>query len=321
MIATIGSGGNLLSRAADDSAAVRRQLDLALGQQASGKVSDTYSGLGTGTRTSLDVRPAVQHMETWQSNIDVASRRMEVTQSALRQIASIAEDLHGKTNSINQIGTSEASSVAVEARLALQQVAQLLNTRDGAGNYVFAGDDSGNPPVPDTDPTVLAAALLASDTDPAPFSTTIGTAPPRIEIGDGQFVATGVLANQNTLATSATPTTGSYMRDVMRALASLTTVTDGPGADAAAADVRTRLDSAIAAMADETGALGDIQASLTTRKTTLETIQTAFSHQVSDAEDVDMAATLTKVSALQTQLQASYQVMASLKNLSLSAYL
>lgn len=321
MIDAVSQGGNLLTRAAADSAAVRSQLDIALAQQASGKISDTYSGLGIGLRTSLDVRPAVAHLQTWQANINVASRRLESTQAALQQLSSIAQTINASTNSINQIGTSQASGVASQARLALQQVAQLLNTTDGAGNYVFAGQDTGNPPVPNTDPSVIAAAVLASDTDPAPFSTTIGATPPTIEVGPGQVLAVGVLANRNTLATSAAPTTGSYIRDIMKALAELSQVTDSPGADAIASGAKARLTSAIRAMADETGALGTIQSTLTTRGTTLSTIQTTFSRQVSDAEDVDLAATLTKVSALQTQLQASYNVVAGLRGLSLAAYL
>lgn len=321
MIDAVSQGGNLLTRAAADSAAVRGQLDVALAQQASGKVSGVYSGLGTGLRTSLDVRPAVAHVQTWQANINVASRRLESTQSALAQLSNIAQLINARTNSINQIGTSQASGVATEARLALQQVAQLLNTTDGSGNYVFAGQDTANPPVPDTDPLVVAAAVLASDTGPEPFSPTLGTATPLVEVGPGQVVAVGVLANRNTLATSGAPTTGSYVRDVMKALAQLSEVTDSPGADTVVTDVRGRLTSAIRAMADEAGALGSVQATLTRRGQTLSAVEITFSRQLSDAEDVDLAATLTKVSALQTQLQASYNVVAGLRGLSLAAYL
>ena len=39
------------------------------------------------------------------------------------------------------------------------------------------------------------------------------------------------------------------------------------------------------------------------------------------SEDVDLAAALTRVSALQTQLQASYQIIAGGRNLTLARYL
>ena len=314
------SGYALLQRLSDDSAAVRRQLDTAQQQVATGRVAESYAGLGAAARTPLNLRPQIQHQQVWQTNIDTAAGRLDATQNALKSIAGIAADFYARTSNLNHLGVSEAGSIATSARAALQQVGQLLNTRVG-DVYVFAGQDSANPPVPDTSPGVLATALLASDTATPPFSTTLGTALPEVEVGEGQRVATGVLANRNTLATSAAPTTGSYMRDVMRALATLTTVIDGPGVEAVAADTRSRLGSAISAMATETGALGDIQSNLTARKTGLVDVSAALTKQVSAVEDVDLAATLTRVSALQTQLQASYQLIAGTKDLSLAKFL
>lgn len=325
MISAVGGDGGLLGRQTDGSAAIQRQLNVVLSQQASGKVSNTYAGLaavpGAGLRTSLDVRPAVAHVATWQANIDQASAKLDLTQSSLKQIADIAQDFYAKTNGINELGTSAAGSVAAQARQALQQVAQLLNTQDGSGNYLFAGQDTGTAPVPDTSPDAVGAAVLASDTDPAPFSSTLGGALPHVEVGPGQTVNVGVRANQNTLAVSAAPTTGSYARDILRALASLAGLTGDASDAAVATDSHSRLGSAIAALADESGALGGVQASLVTRKAALGATATAFNRQVSDAEDVDLAATLTRVQSLQTQLQASYQITATLKGLSLASYL
>ena len=314
----------LLGRLAANSGQVRVALDLALEQQSTGKVSGVFSGLGAGVRTSLDLRPAMQHVQVWQNNIDAAAGRLDVTQAALTQIGAIASKFYAETGNITTVGTSETAGIAAAAKLALQQVAQLLNTKSG-DVYVFAGQDTGNPPVPNTDPAVTGAALLASDTATAPFSATIGapggSAVPTVEVGEGQRVQVGLLANQNTLAISAPPTTGSYMRDLMRGLATLAGLTDGPGTQAVAADTRDRLHSAVGALADETGALGDLQATLSARKISLAATETALSKQVSGVEDVDMAATLTRVSALQTQLQASYQVIAGVKGLNLANYL
>jgi flagellar hook-associated protein 3 FlgL len=321
MILNSTSDAGLLSRLANNSSGLRAMLDTTLAQQSTGKIAPDYAGLGTGTRTSLDLRPAVQHQQVWQNNIDAATGRLDVAQTAMKQIATIAADFYARTNNINDVGVSQAGSIAAGAKLALQQVGQLLNTKSG-DIYVFAGQDTANAPVPDTDPAVLGTALLASDTAAAPFSATIGTAVPQVEVGEGQFVQTGLLATRNTLAVSPAPTTGSYMRDIMRGLANLATLTDtSPNAVSLAADTRSRLGSAITAIAAETGSLGDVQQTLNTRKTTLATVQTTLSAQVSNVEDVDMAATLSRVSALQTQLQASYQVIAGIKDLSLSKYL
>ena len=107
----------------------------------------------------------------------------------------------------------------------------------------------------------------------------------------------------------------------MRPLATLSTITDGPTLQATALDTHARLQGAISAMANETGALGTIQATLRTRQTSLAATQTTLASLVSNVEDVDMAATLTRISTLQTHLQASYQVIASIKSMSLASYI
>lgn len=302
------------------SAAVRGQLTIANEQVATGRIAETHAGLGAGARVSLDLRPQVAHEEAWQANISGASGRLAVTQDALKSIGAIASDLFARTNVLNGLNEGDAENVAMLAKQGLERVAQLLNTRVG-DTYVFAGQDTGNPPIPDTSPSVLAAALLASDTDPAPFSTTLGTAVPTIEVGEGERVAVGLLANRNTLAPGVAPTTGSFMRDILRGLATLSTLSNGPGLQAAAADTRARLSSAISTLGMEAGSLGNIQAGLATRQSQSAAVVLALRAQVSDAEDVDLASALTRVSALQTQLQASYQVIAGARDLTLARYL
>jgi len=312
--------GALLARLSENGASIRRQLDTATTQSTTGRIAESYGGLGTGAKTSLDLRPQVTHAAAWQANIDGAAGRLGVAQSALSSISAIASAFYAKAGALNGLIPSEADSIAANARVALQQVSQLLNSKYG-DVYVFAGQDTGNPPIPDTSVGVVSGAVLASDTATAPFSASLGTAAPTVEVGEGQRVQVGLLANSNTLTASAAPTTGSYMRDILRSLARLTTATAGPGLQALAADTRARLGSAVGAIAVESGALGDAQASMAARRTQLGETVVALNAQVSRAEDVDLAATLTRVSLLQTQLQVSYRLIAGVKDLSLARYL
>ena len=311
---------NLLSNLVSNSATVRNQLAQVQEQVASGRVSDTYSGLGNQARTSLNLGPVIAHQAVWQSNIDAAQGRLDVTQSALTSISGIAADFFARVNSLDTVDPSSVQGVAQAARSALQQVAQLLNSKSG-DIYVFSGTDTSNPPVTSTDPAVLSSALLASDTARPPFSSTLSSAVPQVEVGDGQLIEVGLLANANTLAVSSPPTTGSYMRDTMRALASLAGLTAGSGAASTVSDARSRLSSAITAMATETGALGGIQSGLTQRQTTLSDMSKALTKQLSSVEEVDTAAAIVQASTLQTQLQASYQVIAQSRSLSLASYI
>ncbi len=75
------------------------------------------------------------------------------------------------------------------------------------------------------------------------------------------------------------------------------------------------------AIAIESGALGDVQSSLEARRTQLGEMVRALTGQVSKTEDVDLAATLTRISLLQTQLQASYRLIAGARELSLARFL
>ena len=74
-------------------------------------------------------------------------------------------------------------------------------------------------------------------------------------------------------------------------------------------------------MAGDTGVLGNRQAALATTQTNLAATQTALSTQLGTAQNADMARTLSDISLTQTQLQASYQVIASLSGLSLAKLL
>ena len=52
-------------------------------QASTGLVADNYAGLGTGAPVSLDLQPQIANLQTWQNNVDAATGRMSVAQSAL----------------------------------------------------------------------------------------------------------------------------------------------------------------------------------------------------------------------------------------------
>ena len=104
------------------------------------------------------------------------------------------------------------------------------------------------------------------------------------------------------------------MRDVLRALATIGSLSSSqasaPGFTDLVQNTRISLTGAVTAMAQDTGVLGNVQSSLTATQTQLSDTQTALTGQVSSAEDVDMAATMSQLSLVQTQMQASYQLIA-----------
>ena len=341
-----------------DGAGVQRQIATLTQQAASGYIAGSYAGLGAGARVSLDLSPEIAQSKTIQTGIAAASGPLGVTQSALTQITQVAQTLFGQLDNLNGLNPSEIDSVAAQARGALAQVAGLLDSQDGA-TYVFAGQDSGNPPVPRPDAilssgfytqiatsvaglsanggTATAAATLAIAASNAPGTTPFspyltaaaasGTdVRPTVETGPGTRLPAGIAANANAdIASGGTSTTGSYTRDILRALATIGALGSGqasdPGLTALVQDTRSSLGGAIAAIGGDAGVLGNRQAQLTAIGTGAADTATALKAQLSDAQDADLAATSTALAQAQTQLQASYQLLAGLNKLSLVNYL
>lgn len=350
MTAPLGTFGDYgaLSGLVGDSAATRARLDQLQQQAATGYVATTLGGLGApAARQVLDLRPQVAHQAQFQANIDAVQGRLDATQAALAGVSGIAGQFYGQLPNLSGLSASEVDSVATSARQALARVASLLDTKVG-DVYVFAGQSPGTAPVPNPDAIAFstfatsiaaavaglggngavatAAATLTAAQGTSPFDPSLSSSVPTVQTGDAEYAQVGVLANANTLATSSGPsTTGSYMRDVLRGLATLASLSStqvgAAGFPALVDDTRQSLGGAISAMGAEAGALGDIQSGLATQRTQIGNVHDALRNQLSAATDVDMAATLSSLAQVQTQLQASYKLIAGTREMNLASYL
>lgn len=356
MSTTIGSGYGILPTLIAESTSVHQQLDTLTQQVSTGLVSQTYAGLGSQAGISLDLNPQLTSLQNYQNNIDQATGSMQVTQTAMTQLQQIASTFAANIPALNGLNASQVDSVASQAKAALQQVADLLNTKD-AGNYVFAGQDTANAPVPSGDAilssgfytqinaavsalsangasaTAAATLTIASSnaSGTSPFSTYLSQpaasiSAPVVQTGEGGAVHTGLLASANSAVVSSGPsTTGSYMRDLMRALATLGSLSssqiNGPGFAGLVQDTGNSLKGVVTAMAVDTGVLGNTQSNLAATKAQLSNTATALSGQLSSVQDVDMAAALSKLTSTQIQLQASYRMITGENGLSLVNFL
>ena len=341
-----------------DAQTVRQRLDQLTTQASTGLIGQTYAALGPGAAVSLDLRPQLAALHTWQANINAATGTMGVTQTAMTQLQSIASSFNAQLNNLNALNPSEVDTIAATARDALGQVASLLDTTDG-NTYVFGAADSTNPPVPDPGAILSSgfytqinaavaglggagAAATAAATLAVAASNAPGTSPfsaymsqpaatlqaqiPQVQTGTSRTQPIGLLASANAnVASAGGSTTGSYMRDLMRALATVGSLSGAQAGDAGfqglVQDTRTSLGGAITAMAQDAGVLGDRQTALAALGTQLQNQTTALTAQVSPAENVDMAKTLSDLSLVQTQLQSSYQLISGQTALSLVKFL
>ena len=362
MSGSIGAGGpanyGMMENLVGNAASVRQKLNTLTTQIYTGRTAGTYAGLGTGVKISLDLVPQIAHAKTWQANIDAAAGNMQVTQAAMSRLQQITNNLFGQLPHLNNSATSEIDSIASQARTALQEVANLLNTKNG-DTYVFAGADSANPPVPNPDSilssgfytqvnsaigglAINGAALTAASTLGIASSNAAGTTPfstyqsqpaavlqPQIstvQVSETQRTPIGLLASANASVTSlGASTTGSYMRDLMRSLATIGSLNSSQsglsGFRGLISDTTASLGDAITAMASDAGNLGNTQTNLTATKDNLSDMVIALSGQVSSVQDVDMAAALSQLQLVQTQMQSSYQLISSYSSLSLVKFL
>jgi flagellar hook-associated protein 3 FlgL len=335
---------------------INKSFNTLTDQASSGIISHSFAGLGSAAPVALSLNPQIDNLRVSRSNIEAASGPAQLTQTAMKQIQTIASNLLSALPNLNGLNPSQIDVIAANARSDLAEVGQLLNSQY-AGVYVFAGEDSRNPPVPNPDQittsgfytqisaqvvnisssgaaSAIAATLAISGSNGAgtsPFSTYMsqpagGMALPTVSTGMGRSQKLGLLASANIGVTSTgASTTGSYMRDLMRALATVGSLTSSQATDPNFAvlvgDTQTSVIGSIAAMSTDVGILGQQQSVLSEAGTILSDTEVALTGQLSLAKDVDMAATLSNLTLTQTQLQQSYRLIAMVSGMSLAKFL
>ncbi|PIT05985.1 hypothetical protein TSA1_09650 [Bradyrhizobium nitroreducens] len=156
-ILTSVPGNYFLNRTTSDLLALRSQFDRLSTQLSSGRVADTYAGLGLARSESLDARSILSALAGYDAAIANAKPRVELTSTSLAQISqSLGMVRTSLTSNATEVGTT-----AKLARAGLDSTIDALK-RQFAGRYIFGGLDGGVPPVASAD------VLLDGDTsDPA----------------------------------------------------------------------------------------------------------------------------------------------------------
>lgn len=352
------TGINTISRLDAGAQALRLRLDTLTRQQSTGYKGPGYGDIAPDARRAIDLRADVARREVWQGTIDRTLARTSVTQNALGRLSDIATNFYEQATTIDGTNGVLVSSIATQARAAMQEVANLLNERYG-NEYVFGGTDTANPPIPDAQgiassgmATDIAAAvaslsagnaaavatttLAAATSDAAgttPFSTFLSDpaaglteARRSVPAAEGQRVDYGILANRNAAATSEGETTGSWARDLLRGLATLAALEPSQtvlGTDFTdlVATARDGLRSAVDALGEERGALGAAEERLGAISQRHKDVTVTLTTQLATIQEVDMAETISKLNDTKTQLEASYRAIAMVQGLSLTNYL
>ncbi len=361
MSGTIGTSSyGTLDRILASASSLRTQYSSLQEQTTTGLISQSYSGLASASSQVIDLTALSNQNNAYLQSINQAQGKASVMQNALSQIGTLVNNMaSGALSAAGSSSPGAVASLAQSAGQALSQLVSILNT-SYAGDYVFSGADTANPPIPSpstvttsgmytqigtavsaltTTPSATPIGTVIASTVAAAASTAPGTtifssyltgagasaAPVTVAIGPSNSVVLDLPANKNVGAVSAAGGTGNAINDVIRSLAvmanSTGTMSANPDFKTLMQNVSTTLASAGTTLAQESGQIGLSQNTMTAASTSYSSMQTILTTQLSNLTNVDMATAVSKMQAVNTQLQSSYQVLAAMNKLNLASYL
>jgi flagellar hook-associated protein 3 FlgL len=314
-------------------------------QSSTGKKGTVYGALGSDVRQSIDLRGNVVELDTYQKNIATAQLRVTSAVASMDRIKNIARDVRDQLTKLSGNPPPDQTVVKEIARRGYDEVAQVLNTKV-EGRYIFAGSDIDTQPFPNAtqffdaiktevnaypangatvtlDETKKVAteangieyfsASLQAD-DPSPLSA---------RVDRNLDISYQVRANGPEMPV---PPAGQIapFREILRSLATAANLsydTTNPASfndfQSLLTTTRTSLDTAAKSVDNHVGILGSAAARMKALNTQHDETTVTLKTSVGDVEDVDMAETISKLQLVQTQLQASYKVTATLQKVNL----
>ncbi|WP_298967595.1 hypothetical protein [uncultured Methylobacterium sp.] len=126
---------------------MKGQLDGLSRQLATGRISDSYAGLGAGRTTSLDARAQISALDGYAAGITAANTRLSLATASIAQVQKLATATWSELD-VNRSG-SEGSARANLKTLATNRFATALDalSQNVSGSYLFSGRATTTPPV------------------------------------------------------------------------------------------------------------------------------------------------------------------------------
>jgi flagellar hook-associated protein 3 FlgL len=319
------------------------ELEVSTGQQA-----DLGLSLGAGIGQSISLTQQQSLLQTLTTTNNVAATRLTTTQSTLSDMQTTAQNFLNSLIS-NTTTQDSASILQTTAASGLQSMISDLNsTLNGA--YLFAGTNTGNPPITDY---FGSSAANKTAVDNA-FSTAFGMSPTSTSVSsisgsamssflDNQFSAlftgsnwssdwssasnqtlTSKISTSNTQNTSVSANAAPFQQ-LAEAYSMITEFgSQNLSADAYQAvmtKAQSLVSSAISGLTDIQSNVGVVQSAITGSNTQMAAQITVLSTQADNLDSVDPYAAATRVNNLQTQIETAYSLTSQLKQLSLVNYL
>lgn len=323
----------------------QNNLNEAQKQVATGRKADTYGELGMDAWSSANWRDGIKRTEQYEQNLSKIKPQLGGVEQAMNQVADIARQMRNAMLGKDQFSPSTQDFAAIKAQAvaALEQVQNRLNTKVD-GKYVFQGAYTDTAPY--TDPTTyntnINNILNTYLTTPAPGTgagqtvltsvAALGVAPsPITDLGYSANFVTGIGVNKVRVADGQDmdltfSASDQSFQDVMNGLSLMANLSNNANIPEAefwkiyngAADL---LNSGAKALDQNVSKVGLLQKQVDELGVMHTDSVNHMKEYLSGVEDVDMNTAITRLQALQTQMQASYQTISVLKDLSLVNYL
>jgi flagellar hook-associated protein 3 FlgL len=332
------------------------QLNTLTGEVSSGLKANPAGAMGNDASLLYSLQMQADQQNVLQTTTTSAGNRLDAIQTALTSMATAVQTI--ATATINSASTTPEGqdALAAEATSTMSQVLDLLNTQYN-GSAVFAGDATSSPPMQsanatggplDTINAVLNAAVAANGGQPLTSANvqSLLTGPnglssvfnntnsnPALNYNSAFYTApsdgkpTQVLIGLNQTVQYSVQGNQPAFTDLMQGLSMLTmlsapsTQLDSTAKSAILTQATTMIGQAQNELTTQQGQLGAVQAQLQQVSNAQQTAANNTTQQISTLESADPYSTATHLSALQNQLEASYQVTAELSQLTLSHYL
>lgn len=279
-------------------------------QVASGKVANTYAGMGDKAAVLEAARSAQAHADAIQSATQLAVNQADLQDTQTTSLANLADQLRQAVT--KAMADDDATTLMSQAQSIFDQAKQILNSKDANGNYLYGGEKDTTEPVNVGSLADLAALPSVSDA----FSN--GTVKKSVNIGGGQTVQVGMLASD----------LGTQLFQSLADIANYNSGPNGPFGDTISATQSNFLTTQVQAaqtanqsLNNQAAANGFVYNHLNDVIDQQKATSTLYKGFVSNLEDVDMGTAITQLNQNQVALQAAVQVTAQLQQVSLLNYL
>ena len=286
------------------SAALNTQAKLATQQleEASGKVSTDYGGLGSKAGQVVSLQVAVSRSAAYADAATEASGRATVMSDALTSMSNVLTQFRTALTQASD-AAGDTSLLPDQAKSMLDEFTNQLNTQY-QGRYLFSGSATQDAPV-DSSALSTGIDMTTADTSYYKGNSDIMS----VRVSADQTVGYGVLASNPAF------------EQTIRVLNAFANMSSTDVTAASLTDASTQVDTALDGVLAVQGQLAVQSGTLDRAANDQQSFQDYAGSLVSNLSDVDVASVTAQMSAYETQLQASYAAISKISSLRLMDYL